>query len=321
LRSVAFSPRGDRLVTAGAEGGLKVWETASGRGVIAFGHTPPSGAALQPIQRVAFTGEGRLISASADSTLKAWSFAGDWTERRTLGPHVFRVLALDFSPDSRLLATGGGEPSRSGEIKIWELGKGLLGRTLESLHSDTVFALRFSPDGTKLASGAADKFVKVTNLADGRLLRSFEGHTHHVMAVDWKSDGKQLISGGADNVLKLWDYESGEQIRTLQAAGKQITAVRWMPNQSEVLGASGDALVRTWSTTSDAGQVLRTFSGPSDYVFSVAASADGARIAAGGADSVLFIWDGRTGQVIRKLEPPPRPPSPQAGSPPTTVAQ
>src|SRR5262249_59485979 len=128
-------------------------------------------------------------------------------------------------------------------------------------------AVASSPEGPTPAWGAADKFLKVTNLADGQLLRSFEGHTHHVMAVDWKADGKQLISGGADNVLKLWDFDSGEQVRTLQPAGKQITAVRWMPNQSEVVGAAGDALVRTWSTTSDAGQVLRTFRGPSDYVF------------------------------------------------------
>src|SRR5262249_39478826 len=153
--------------------------------------------------------EERIISASSDSTLKTWSFPGAWTEYRAFGAHVFRILALDFSPDSRLLATGGGEPSRSGEIKIWELGKGLLGRSMESMHSDTVFALRFSPDGTKLASASADKFLKVSNLADGRLLRSFEGHTHHVMAVDWNSNGHQLVSGGADNVLKLWDFDSG----------------------------------------------------------------------------------------------------------------
>jgi WD40 repeat protein len=316
VRSVAFSPRGDRVVTAGAEGGLKVWESATGRGVIAFGHTPPSGAALQPVQNVAFTAEGRILSASADATLRTWSFAGAWTEYRTFGAHVFRVLALDFSPDSRLLATGGGEPSRSGEIKIWELGKGLLGRSMESLHSDTVFALRFSPDGTMLASASADKFLKITNLADGRLIRSFEGHTHHVMAVDWNSNGKQLVSGGADNVLKLWEFDSGEQVRTFEAAGKQVTAVRWIPGKPEILGASGDALVRTWSP--DSGGVLRTFNGPSDYVFSLAASADGSRIAAGGADSILFIWNGQNSQVIRKLEPPPRPAPIPIGSAPTT---
>jgi len=305
VRSVAFSPDGACLATAGADGGIKVWESASGRGVIAFGHTAPQGRAIQPIQKIAFSTQGGLISASADATLKTWQFEGRWAEHKTLGTHVFRVLALDFSPDGKLLATGGGEPSRSGEVKLWEVGKGLLARSLTSLHSDTVFGVRFSPDGTKLASASADKFVKVTSVADGKLLRSFEGHTHHVMAVDWKSDGKQLVSGGADNVLKVWDYQSGEPIRTLQAVAKQVTSVRWIAGKPEVIGASGDATVRIWN--SDNGGIARTFSGAGDYVFSVAASADGTRIAAGGADSVLFVWNGQNGQTIRRLAPPASP--------------
>ena len=52
VRSVAFSPNGDRVATADARGGLKVWETATGCGVIAFGHTAPGGAAIQPIKKV-----------------------------------------------------------------------------------------------------------------------------------------------------------------------------------------------------------------------------------------------------------------------------
>ncbi len=302
VRSVAFSPAGDRFATADARGGLKVWETATGLGVIAFGHTAPAGAAIQPINRVSFSTAGSLVSASADGTLKTWSFEGTWTVHKTLGTHVFRVLALDFSPDGGLLAAGGGEPSRSGEVKIWEVGKGLLGRSLPSLHSDTVFSVRFSPDGTKLASASADKFLKVTNVADGKLLRSYEGHTHHVLAVDWKSDGKELVTGGADNVLKVWDYGTGEQLRTLQAVGKQVTSVRWIAGKPEVVGASGDTQVRIWNP--DNGGIARGFGGAGDYVYSVAASADGSRIAAGGADSVLFIWNGQNAQVIQKLEPP-----------------
>ena len=178
------------------------------------------GLAIQPLQKVAFSGGESIVSASADGTLKTWSFSGAWGLHRTLGPHVFRVLALDFSPDGGLLAAGGGEPSRSGEVKMWEVGKGLLGRSLPSLHSDTVFSVRFSPDGAKLATASADKFLKVTNVADGKLLRSYEGHTHHVLAVDWKSDGKELVTGGGDNVLKVWDFASGEQLRTLQAVGQ-----------------------------------------------------------------------------------------------------
>ena len=104
------------------------------------------------MQKVEFSGGESIVSASADGTLKTWSFSGAWALHRTLGPHVFRVLARDFSPDGGLLAAGGGEPSRSGEVKMWEVGKGLLGRTLSSLHSETVFSVRFSPDGAKLAT-------------------------------------------------------------------------------------------------------------------------------------------------------------------------
>jgi WD40 repeat protein len=226
-------------VTAGADGGVKVWDAGTGRGVIAFAHAAPNNQPIQPVLGVAFLAGGTLVSASADRTLKTWTFEGSWAESRRLGPHAFRVLAIDFSPDGRLIATGGGEPSRSGEVKIWDAATGALVRSLDALHSDTVFGVRFSPDGTKLASCAADKFLKVSAVADGKELKSFEGHTHHVLAVDWKGDGKQLVTGGADNVLKVWDFEAGEQVRTLQAAGKQVTALRWVPGKPIVAGASG----------------------------------------------------------------------------------
>ena len=79
VRSVAFSPRGDRVATADALGGLKVWETANGLGVIAFGHAAPRrrGDPADPEDRV--QRRGGLVSASADATLKTWSFAGTWT--------------------------------------------------------------------------------------------------------------------------------------------------------------------------------------------------------------------------------------------------
>ena len=250
-------PPGDRR----RPGGLKVWESANGRGVIAFGHTAPNGGAIQPIQKVAFTRQGGLVSASADATLKTWHFAGamgraqDARHPRLPGAGSRLQPGRQAAGDRRrrAVAIGRGQALGGRQGAAW------LARC-QSLHSDTVFAVRFSPDGTKLASASADKFLKVTSVADGKLLRSFEGHTHHVMAVDWKSDGKQLVTGGADNVLKVWDFDSGEQIRTLQAAGKQVTSVRWIAGKPEVVGASGDTQVRIWNP--DNGGIARPSAAP-----------------------------------------------------------
>ncbi len=301
VRAAAFSPRGDRLATTGDSGGVKIWDTASGAGVIAFGSTPPTSGKPAPFERVAFASDGEIVTAAADGGLARWSFTGSWGVIRTLGPHRFRVLALDFSPDGTLLATGGGEPSASGEVMLWEVGKGLLARRWDSLHSDTVLGLRFSPDGTRLATASADKFVKVITLADGKLARSFEGHTHHVLGVDWQADGKRLVSAGADSVLKLWDYESGDQIRTLQGPKKQVTAVRWLAGGPEIVAASGDGQTRGWSP--DNPNPRRSFAGPKDYILTLAVSAAGARLAAGCADGTIYAWDGKTGRLIRSITP------------------
>jgi WD40 repeat protein len=84
-----------------------------------------------------------------------------------------------------------------------------------------------------------------------------------------------------------------------------------VPGKAAVAGASGDRTVRLWDPDNgEKGQVTRTFGGPADFVYALAVSADGARVAAGCADGVLFVWNGQNAQVLRKIDPPPPPPSP-----------
>jgi WD40 repeat protein len=51
------------------------------------------------------------------------------------------VLSLDFSHDGKLLATGGGDPSRSGELIVWDVATQAPVKNLETAHSDTVFGI------------------------------------------------------------------------------------------------------------------------------------------------------------------------------------
>jgi WD40 repeat protein len=139
-------------------------------------------------------------------------------------------------------------------------------------------------------------------VADGKIAKSFEGHTHHVLDVTWKSDGKVLASGGADNVIKVWDFIPGDQLRTTAAFEKEITALAFVGATPQVLASSGDKTVRLVNT--DDGKMVRTYAGSQDFMYSAATSADGRLAISGGQDSTLFIWLLGDGQLLKSFAAP-----------------
>ena len=152
-----------------------------------------------------------------------------------------------------------------------------------------------------LATGAADKFVKVFDTTSGKLLRSFEGHTHHVMDVGWKPDGKVLVSIGADDLIKTWDFEKGEQIRSFGNQKKQLTKLVFKNKSSDILVASGDHSVRVWNI--DNGSAGMNFNGATDYLCAVGISADGKLVSTGGEDGILRLYNGATGKLVKAIPP------------------
>src|SRR5258707_776461 len=65
-----------------------------------------------------------------------------------------------------------------------------------------------SPDG-KTRAEADGNTVKLVDVATGKELRAFKGHTKPVSAVAFAPDGRRLASGGKDNTILLWDLPTG----------------------------------------------------------------------------------------------------------------
>ncbi len=311
VRSLAFSPDNLQLAAAGDNGLVQTFraDNAAPTGTYA-GHAGP-------VQVLRYLDAHRLASSAGDKKVQTWNLSAKWTLQQQIGPPLDaptsvelspladRVLAIDFSPDGNLLVTGGGEPSRSGELKIWNVSDGTLVREFVDAHSDTVFGVAFSADSRYLASSSADKFVKVFDVATGATLRTYEGHTHHVLGVAWQADGTVLASCGADKVVKVWNYESGEQQRTIGGFGKQVTSITFVGQTGETLTSAADKTVRL-HTIGD-GKNVRNFGGGTDYMYSVDVTADGSLVVAGGADSVLRLWNKNDAKAVATFEPPPQP--------------
>ena len=298
---VTFSPDGLTLATGGDDQEVRTWDSETGVAVETY---QGQGA---PLTAVAYSANRNVLSVAANKSAVVWDTNPEWKLVRTIGSpdsteqFVDRVTALAFNSDGKILATGGGEPSRSGELKLWNVADGSLIREIKEAHSDVIYGLEFSPNDKLIASCGADRFAKIFEVASGKFVRSFEGHTHHVLGVSWRADGRLLATSGADNVIKIWNVKTGDQTRTISGFGKEVTSIHFVADGDMVVASSGDKTVQMKNAGN--GGNVRSFGGASDFMYSAGASANGKVIVAGGQDSVVRVWKD-DGNSLVNFEPP-----------------
>ncbi|HWL09252.1 MAG TPA: c-type cytochrome domain-containing protein [Planctomicrobium sp.] len=311
-RPVAVSFSVDSLTVAAVydNGEQRVWGMASGNPIVHVpGHdeaTPApiaSAVIVSPVSGEFLTSQTYGRSDGQTTRLRT---DAHWILERVLGgadqPAAFadQVNTVRFSPDGKTLAVGGGEPSRTGEISLWEVETGKRVAEWNDLHTDAVLCLEFSQDGTRLASGASDKLVKVTDVATGKMTHLFEGHTHHALGVSFRADGRMVASAGSDGAVLIWDMQIGERIKKIEGWNKEVTSARFLGATINIATSSGDQMIRV---VTDQGGQVRSIANLPAFLHASAVPADGSVIIGGGEDGVLRVWNAADGKPLCEFPP------------------
>jgi WD40 repeat protein len=215
VNAVAFSPTGERLVTAGSlpgpgqgvpQGTAQVWDTTTGK---------PVGAPLSlgtAITKVAFSPNGRLVAAAADDALGVWDVATGSPVGQPLRLDNYLVGQLDFSPDGHhLLATYNPQDTNGRLLRIWDV--------------DERAGLTVGP-----SLGPPAGLVRAA----------------------WSPDGKWVLTATA-NDLWVWDVPSGQRLAGPlgRGQGDQVVSEAFLDGGRQVRAVWGDGLVQTWDLTPD----------------------------------------------------------------------
>jgi eukaryotic-like serine/threonine-protein kinase len=162
-----------------------------------------------------------------------------------------------------------------------------------------VFGIACSPDGRMALTANDDGTLTLWELATGRQLRTFRGHSGRATCVAFSPDGRTALSGSADHTLKLWDVESGNVVRTFTGHTGNVWSLAISTDGRTAVTGSSDHTMKLWDLAS--GQNIRTFEGHILEVYAVALSPDG-RTVLGTSPDALTLFDVESGKELNALE-------------------
>ncbi|KAF8621804.1 hypothetical protein AX15_007480 [Amanita polypyramis BW_CC] len=219
VRAVAWSPSGEKLVTASFDSNIGIWERESGGDDREWECVSTLEGHETECKSVGYSCTGTLLaSCSRDKTVWIWEELPDSEFEcvSVLMDHTQDVKCIAWHPFEEILASA----SYDDTIKLymddpsddWYCFSTLTG------HASTVWSLTWSPTHSYLASGSDDRTIRIWKRAAEHRWESvlvLEGHERSVYSISWgKGKGKTgmgevylgwLGSAGGDGVIRVWE--------------------------------------------------------------------------------------------------------------------
>ncbi len=315
---LSFFPDGKRLMNAGNDGTIRIWDVASGRLLDMYVSEPHSFNSL-------FSNGQRILSEGGSRTITVWN-----ANRTHPDMHgTDEVYSLTFSPDGSLLLSGGNDGNllewnpvthlllrsigigeriehlefidsnrvlvnSTHEAAVWNISSGIKMAAITS--STGRLSTAVSPNGAFIAAvNSASQDLRVISIDTGQTLERqpipISGNT-----VAFSPDGRLIAVAGDDKGLFFWNVKD-KTLAPLLGCPHSSRSIAFSPDSRYFLeGCLGDGDIFVFATDSKERKI--TLQGHRESIKSLQYSPNGSRLVSTSDDGSLRIWDITTFQTL-----------------------
>jgi WD40 repeat protein len=294
---VAYSPDGRWLASGSWDETVRLWDAATGEPCATLPHPSSTGTRESYVFDLAFSPDGTSLvtGCNPDDRLRVWDVATARVRGEIPLPDR-NGYSLILSPDGSRVAVHSYDWKKH-RLSVIDVASGQLLISIEGM------PLAYSPDGRWLAALAADE--KTVLLLDARThetIAYFSGHENFAFKAAFSPDSRLLALCSGDHSVRVWRVESeGWRVRSGGSSAKS--------GESSVKGGeprTPTTLHPAPSTVHPEPTTLRTppthvLRGHTDEVYALAFHPDGTRLATGGRDGAVWLWDLARGEEVARL--------------------
>ncbi|MDQ7027708.1 MAG: hypothetical protein Q9P44_19370 [Anaerolineae bacterium] len=247
---------------------------------------------------LAFTDDGNtLFSTGLDDVLRQWDVSTG--EQISTFEANLRLQDMAITDDGQWV-TAGGSPStaqfRVGTLRVWDATSGDVVAEWTDLPS-AVYNSAFNADGSLIVARVGNDLT-VWDVTTGDMRFTIAGQDAFYVKSVFSEDGTVMVSHRSDRVIELWNVQDGSRITTLDADDLLMDLT--IEHDGQTINI--ESIVSSLWIGALNNETMPAFSnGHDERVNYVAFSPDKARIASGGLDDSVIIWDVNTGENLGRL--------------------
>ena len=208
--------------------------------------------------------------------------------------HSGAATHVAYTANSQTLVTAGADAT----LKVWNASSNSLERTIEL---DDGPATSLAVFGTRALSGHANGQTVLWDIETAAKISSFKRNDAEVWAVTFLGQTDRFAAASHDWKTAIWDTASSTPVHIIEGHENSVQAIAYvMTARGPFLVTGGaDKTAKLWN--GDTFELMRSYSGHSDFVTTVSIAPDGRSVASAGLDGNIRIWSTQSRTTLRKL--------------------